>query len=183
MAQAQLVTMIRERALVFGDFTLASGKKSKFYLDCRKLTLDAESINPIADGLLALCEQDWPDAVGGLELGAVPITAAMLARAGARGRSLRGFVVRKEAKDHGRGRLVEGPVEPGQRVAIVEDVATTGSSSWKAVLACREMGLHVDRVLAIVDRQEGAAALFQEHGLDFQALVTLSDLGIGPDRG
>lgn len=172
--------LIRDTCLEFGDFTLASGKKASFYLDCRRATLDSRAINELATRFLALCQDDWPDAVGGMELGAVPITAAMLSCAAARGQGLRGFVVRKEAKQHGRQRLIEGPVRAGDRVVIVEDVVTTGGSSLKAVEACRASGLKVLRILAIVDRLDGAEQTFQAAGIPFRALCTIHDLGVPP---
>ena len=178
MSQQPLIDLVREKALEFGDFTLASGKKASFYLDCRRLTLDASAINPIADALLDLLGNALPDAVGGLELGAVPITAAILSRAAVRGLSLRGFIVRKEAKVHGRGRLVEGPIVAGQRVVIVEDVVTTGASALRAAAACRQEGLVVEGVIGMVDRLDGAAETFAREGLRFQSLLTLRDLGL-----
>ncbi len=177
MAPTELIDAIRRQALRFGDFTLASGRKATFYLDCRRVTLDSRSINLVADAMLACCETYGPDAVGGMELGAVPITAALLSRADPR-RPLHGFVVRKEAKAYGGKQQIEGPVQPGQRVVIVEDVATTGASARRAVEACRAFGLEVQAVIAIVDRLEGAAECFRELNVPFQALVTVRDLGV-----
>jgi len=128
-----LIALIRDKALEFGDFTLASGKKASYYLDCRKVTLDSAGANLIAEGILELLADAWPDAVGGMAVGADPITAAVLTVAGRQGRSLRGFIVRKEAKTHGKGRDVEGPVRAGDKVVIVEDVVTTGGSSLLAI--------------------------------------------------
>jgi orotate phosphoribosyltransferase len=180
MNRQELIDVIRDKALQFGSFTLASGKQASFYLDCRRLTLDASAVRLIADGLVDLCDP-WPAAVGGMELGAVPITAVMLCCAHDRQRPLRGFVVRKQAKAHGTGRLIEGPVEPGDRVFVVEDVVTTGGSSLRAVDACRDFGLHVQGVLAIVDRLEGATDTFRQTGLVFRPLVTIRDLGVEPE--
>jgi orotate phosphoribosyltransferase len=118
-------------------------------------------------------------AVGGLTMGADPIVGATLAVAGLGGRpKLRGFLVRKEAKTHGTGKLVEGPLEPGEEVVIVDDVATTGGSSLQAVAAVESMGCKVARVIVMLDRLEGAAAAFAEKGLDFKSLVTIGDLGV-----
>jgi orotate phosphoribosyltransferase len=120
-------------------------------------------------------------AVGGLTLGADPIVGATLAVAGSKGRNdLRGFLVRKEAKGHGTGRLVEGPLQPGDRVVIVDDVATTGGSSLQAVAAVEAMGCQVVCVVVVLDRLEGAGAAFEARQLDFRALVTIRDLGIEP---
>jgi orotate phosphoribosyltransferase len=120
-------------------------------------------------------------AVGGLTLGADPIVGATLAVAGARGSSaLRGFLVRKEAKTHGTGKLVEGPLEPGAVVAIVDDVATTGGSAMQAVESVVAMGTTVACVIVVLDRLEGAAEAFAERGIAFQSLVTIRDLGVEP---
>ncbi len=175
---AAILRLVQEHALQFGDFTLASGKKATFYLDCRRLTLDSRGASVIAAGLLDLCTPSIPVAVGGMELGAVPITAAMLCVAFDRGIPLRGFVVRKERKTHGKGQQIEGPVEPGDTVVIVEDVVTTGGSSLKAIEACREYGLKVSLVVAIVDRQAGGSEAFRAVGCEFRSLLTLADLGL-----
>nr|MCU0978925.1 hypothetical protein [Pirellulaceae bacterium] len=121
-----LMALVREKALEFGDFTLASGKKASYYLDCRKITLDSRGANLIAEGILELLGDDLPAAIGGMAIGADPITAAVITVAGRQGKSLRGFIVRKEAKTHGKGRDVEGPVSSGDTAVIVEDVVTTG---------------------------------------------------------
>src|SRR5262245_15296195 len=125
--RATLMELVRQLALSLGDFTLASGKKSKYYLDCRKVTLDSAGANLIADGMLELLGANLPDAVGGMAIGADPITAALITVAGRSGKKLRGFIVRKEAKQHGTGRDVEGPVSAGESVVIVEGVVTTRS--------------------------------------------------------
>ena len=174
--RGRLLALLSEHALAFGQFKLASGATSSYYLDCRKVTLASEAINVVASGMLASLEPDWPDAVGGLAIGADPITAAVVAHAGLAGRSLRGFIVRKEPKGHGTGRQVEGPVAPGMRCVILEDVVTSGGSSLKAVEAVRQFGMRVDRVLAIVDRRAGAAEAFARAGLAFEALVTIDEI-------
>ncbi len=173
-----LIELVKELALEFGDFTLASGKKASFYLDCRKVTLDSRGANLIAAGMLELLGDGLPDAVGGMAVGADPITGAVITTAGARGRRLKGFIVRKESKQHGKGQDVEGPVKPGERCVIVEDTVTTGGSSLKAIEKVREFGMEVVEVLAVVDRLEGAAELFAEHNLPFRSLLTVEDLGI-----
>ena len=155
-----LIALIREKALEFGDFTLASGKKASYYLDCRRVTLDSAGANLIAEGILELLGDALPDAVGGMAIGADPITAAVITVAGRQGKTLRGFIVRKEAKAHGKGREVEGPVHAGDKVVIVEDVVTTGGSSLVAIEKCQAAGLQVQGVIAIIDRLEGGAAAF-----------------------
>jgi len=122
-----------------------------------------------------------PDAVGGMSIGADPITGAVVTMAGVAGTPLKGFLIRKEPKDHGTKRYVEGPVEPGQRVVIVEDVTTTGGSSLVAIDRAQEFGLVVDRVITVIDRLAGAEAAFAARGIPFESLVTIRDLGIEPD--
>src|SRR6185503_12410322 len=111
-----LMELVKKLALQIGQFKLASGKMSSYYLDCRKITLDSAGANLIADGMLELMGNDLPDAVGGMAIGADPISAAIITVAGRSGKKLRGFIVRKEAKQHGTGRDVEGPVAAGDEV-------------------------------------------------------------------
>lgn len=178
--KAALIALIRQKALEFGDFTLASGKRAKFYLDCRKVTLDSAGANLIAEGILELLGDDLPDAVGGMAVGADPITAAVLTVAGRRNQPLRGFIVRKEAKEHGKGRDVEGPVQAGDEVVIVEDVVTTGGSSLKAIEKVEACGMKVREVIAIVDRLENGAQAFADRGYKLRTLLTIRDFGIEP---
>jgi orotate phosphoribosyltransferase len=174
-----LKILVREKALKFGDFTLASGKKAKYYLDCRQITLDAQGARLVGEGMLDLLSADLPDLVGGMAIGADPITAAVLTLAGIRGLPLRGVMVRKEAKQHGTGRLVEGPFREGESIAIVEDVVTTGGSSLSAIERCEAVGLRVTRVLALIDRLEGGREAFAERGYELTTLFTIRDFGIG----
>jgi orotate phosphoribosyltransferase len=178
-----LVAILREKALRFGDFTLASGKKASFYLDCRKVTLDSRGANLIAEGMLDLLGAAMPDAVGGMAIGADPITAAVITVAGQRGLHMKGFIVRKEAKSHGTGRDVEGPVEKGDRVYIVEDTVTTGGSSLLAIEKAEAAGLQVLGVLAVIDRLEGGREAFAARGYSLQTLLTVRDFGIEPAAG
>jgi len=173
-----LIDLIREQALQFGDFTLASGKKASFYLDCRKVTLDARGARLIGEGMLELLGDDMPPLVGGMAIGADPITASILTLAGIRKQPLRGVIVRKESKEHGTGRFVEGPFESGEELVIVEDVVTTGGSSLKAIERCEAVGLKVKRVLAIVDRLSGGKEAFAAKGYELTTLLTIKDFGI-----
>jgi len=177
-----LIELVRSRALKFGEFTLASGKKASYYLDGKQVTLDSFGARLIADGILNLLadELPLPDAVGGMAIGADPITAAVITMAGVRGQQMSGFLVRKDAKGHGTNRYVEGPVLPGQRVVIVEDVVTTGGSSLDAITRVEEFGLKVTRVVAIIDRMEGGAQAFAAKGYPFSSLLTIRDFGIQP---
>jgi orotate phosphoribosyltransferase len=173
-----LQQLVREKALKFGDFTLASGKKAKYYLDCRQITLDSQGARLIGEGMLDLLADDMPDLVGGMAIGADPITAAILTLAGIRGLPLRGVMVRKEAKQHGTGKLVEGPFCEGESIVIVEDVVTTGGSSLLAIERCEAVGLKVSRVLAIIDRLEGGREAFAARGYELTTLFTIHDFGI-----
>lgn len=179
----QLIDLVRQYALQTGTFTLASGKTASYYLDCRLITLHPQGANLIAAGMLEIIDQmsPRPVAVGGMAIGADPITAAIITVEGARGGELRGFMVRKEPKDHGRGRQVEGPVTAGDRVVIVEDVITSGGSAIRAVQAARAFGLEVVGVIGIIDRLAGGAEAFAAEGLELQTLLTIRDFGIEPD--
>jgi len=179
-----LIDLVRGRALKFGDFTLASGKKAKYYLDGKQITLDSRGAVLVAEGLLDLLASkgSLPKAVGGMSIGADPITAAVITLAGVRNLSLTGVLVRKEPKGHGTNRFVEGPVRPGDTIAIVEDVVTTGGSSLEAIERVQEFGLTVTGVLAIIDRMEGGAAAFAAQQIPFGSLLTIRDFGIEPPK-
>ncbi len=178
-----LLELIRTESLRRGDFTLASGKKASYYLDCRNVTLHPKGANLIAAGMLDVIRAagDLPDAVGGMAIGADPITASIVMLAGQQNLPLKGFMVRKEAKGHGTGKQVEGPVAAGQCVVIVEDVITSGGSALKAVDAAREFGLVVERVVAIIDRLAGGEEAFKAKGLELLTLTTIRDFGIEPE--
>jgi orotate phosphoribosyltransferase len=181
--RAALLKLIQTEALQRGEFTLASGKQATYYLDCRNLTLHPQGANLIANAMLDVIQSagPLPDAVGGMAIGADPITAAIVTVAGQRNLSLKGFMVRKEPKGHGTGKQVEGPVQPGQRVVIVEDVITSGGSAIAAVEAARKFGLVVERVVAIIDRLAGGKEAFAELGLELITLSTIRDFGIEPE--
>ena len=176
----RLIDLFRERALRFGDFTLASGQKSTYYLDGKQITLHSQGLRLVSEGLLALLDDVAFDAIGGMSIGADPIIGGVLTVAAEQGRSIDGFLVRKEAKGHGTNRYIEGPVRPGARVVIVDDVVTTGGSSLQAAERAIEFGCRVVQVVGVCDRLHGGAANFAERGLSFRALLTVSDLGITP---
>ncbi len=162
---------------------LASGRRSTLYVDCRLTTMSPEGQMLIGrEALAALRHSGWPvDSVGGLTLGADPISYAIAhasafeAEAGTGG-MIRSFTVRKEAKQHGTGKLIEGPFQPGDHVVVVEDVITTGGSALKAVDAIRAAGGDVLGVLALVDREEGGREAIEAAGLKVISLVTATDL-------
>ncbi len=178
-----LIALIRRKALKFGDFTLASGKKATYYLDCKQVTLDPEGALLIAEGVLDLLGGGQiPKAIGGMAIGADPITAAVVTMSAVRGTPITGFMIRKEPKGHGTNQFVEGPVEPGDDVVIVEDVVTTGGSSLAAIERAEGFGLKVVRVLGIVDRMEGGAQTFSQRGYPFASLLTIRDFGVEPPK-
>ena len=178
-----LTELIREKALKFGNFTLASGRTATYYLDGKQVTLDPEGSRLIAEGILDLLgEETFPKAVGGMSIGADPITSAVVTMSAVRGTPVLGFMVRKQAKGHGTNQHVEGPVKPGDEVVIVEDVVTTGGSSLQAIERVEAFGLKVTRVIAIIDRMEGGAEAFAEAGYPFTSLLSIRDFGIEPPK-
>lgn len=174
----RLMTLVRDRALKFGDFTLASGKKSSYYLDGKQVTLSAEGLRQISYGLLDLLAGVEFTGFGGMSIGADPIVGGVLVAAASRDLPLQGFMVRKEAKGHGTQRFIEGPVQPGDRVVIVDDVVTTGGSALQAVDRVEEFGCKVVHAVGIIDRLQGGRAAFDARGIPFSALLTIAEFGI-----
>lgn len=175
-----LVQLVRDRALKFGDFVLASGKKASYYLDAKQVVLSSQGARLVGEGILELLGTDLPSCVGGMSIGADPIVGAVITIAGTRGVSLNGFMVRKEPKGHGTNRFIEGPVQKGESAVIVEDVVTTGGSSLMAIERAVEYGLKIQQVIAIIDRMEGGAAAFAAKGYRLESLLTIQDFGISP---
>ena len=177
----KLIELITAEAVFHGDFTLSSGKKATYYVDMRKLTLDHRAAPAIGRIMLDLVRDiDGVVAVGGLTLGADPIANAVMHASAATDRPLDAFVVRKEPKDHGRGRQIEGAEVEGRRVVVLEDTSTTGQSALKAVEALRTAGADVAAVAVIVDRKTGAQAAVEAAGLEWRAAIDLDDLGLAP---
>jgi orotate phosphoribosyltransferase len=173
-----LLTQVIEKAVVRGRVTLSSGREADYYVDLRRLTLDAQAAPLVGRVMLELTD-DWEyDAVGGLTLGADPVAVAMLHAAAARGRELDAFVVRKEEKAHGMQRRIEGPDVAGRRVLAVEDTSTTGGSVLTAVQALREAGAEVVGVAVIVDRSTGSQQRIESEGLSYRFAFSLDDLGL-----
>jgi orotate phosphoribosyltransferase len=173
-----LLDQVKNKAIVRGRVTLASGREADYYVDLRRITLDAEAAPLIGDALLELTADLEYEAVGGLTLGADPIALSMLHAAAAQGRRLDAFVVRKTEKTHGLQRRIEGPDVTGRRVLAVEDTSTTGGSVLTAVEALREAGAEVVAVAVIVDRATGARERVEADGLEYRYLFGLSDLGL-----
>jgi orotate phosphoribosyltransferase len=178
--QQRLRDLLREHSVTHGDFTLASGRRSSFYIDARRTTMSGEGLVVIgALGLARLVARGWaPDLVGGLTLGADPVAYAVAAAARAQGRALDAFTVRKQAKTHGAGKRIEGCFRPGASVVVVEDVITTGQSAAEAIAAVTAEGGRVLGVLAVVDREEGGRATLEGAGHLVDALVTATELGL-----
>ncbi len=176
--KAKLEKILLAKSFKLGDFTLSSGKKSDYYVDCRTATTDAEGLYNISELFLAYLEEEYPSvkAVGGLTLGADPIVGGMVALSVTRNFLLQGFIVRKEAKGHGTGKLVEGNLKPGWQVAIIEDVITTGASALKAIEAAQAAGAQIKVVLAVVDREEGGREEISKLGLPIYSLFTATEL-------
>jgi orotate phosphoribosyltransferase len=179
----ELISLVETKALKRGTFRLASGREASFYLDAKQVVLDAHGAMLVGRAILERLRSlgTLPAAVGGMSIGADPITSAVITMAGVEGLPLKGFMVRKEPKDHGTKKYVEGPVEPGQRVVIVEDVTTTGGSSLLAIDRVHEFGLVVERVVTVIDRLAGAKEAFAARGIPLESLVTIRDLGIEPE--
>jgi orotate phosphoribosyltransferase len=181
-ARNELQALIKEQALKFGNFTLASGKQANYYLDCKQVTLNARGACLIGESILEKIQSlgPLPDSVGGMAIGADPITAAIITIAGLKKLSLTGVLIRKEAKGHGLQKYIEGPVQPGQSIVIVEDVVTTGGSSILAIERCQEFGLQVASVICIIDRLQGGEANFAAKGIPLHSLFTIRDFGLEP---
>jgi orotate phosphoribosyltransferase len=173
-----LITLLAERSAKRGRFKLASGKESDFYIDARLTTMSPEGLSLIGPlALSALRKAGWRiDAVGGLTLGADPISYAISYASAASDRPLRAFTVRKEPKAHGTGKLLEGPVREGDSVAIIEDVITTGGSALRAIEAVRSAKMSVSGVLALVDREEGGRQAIEKAGVSVVSLATASQI-------
>ena len=175
----RLASLIRDNAVFFGDFTLTSGKKASYYIDLRKVSLDHRVAPLIGDVMVDLIA-DIPDiaAVGGLTMGADPIASAVLHRGVLNGKTYDAFVVRKEPKDHGRGKQVEGPDLEGKRVVVLEDTSTTGGSPIAAAAALEKVGAIVVAVAVVVDRNTGAKEIIEAAGYEYRAAISLTDLGL-----
>jgi orotate phosphoribosyltransferase len=177
-ADSALVALLAKYSAKRGDFVLASGRKSNFYIDARLTTMSPEGLSMIGPiGLASLGNTGWNvSAVGGLTLGADPISYAISYASATSPRPLRAFTVRKEAKTHGTAKLLEGPFNPGDRVAIIEDVITTGGSALRAIDAVRDAGGIVAGVLALIDREEGGRENIEGSGLPVISLTTAAQI-------
>jgi orotate phosphoribosyltransferase len=175
----QLIDYIAAEAVFHGDFTLTSGKKASYYVDLRKVSLD-HRVAPLIGQVMIDLIREVPDvvAVGGMTMGADPVAAAILHQGAAQGLEYDAFVVRKEPKDHGRGKQVEGPDLAGKRVIVLEDTSTTGGSPLKAIEALKKVGAEIAAVAVVVDRDTGAREVIEGAGYPYFAAIGLKDLGL-----
>ncbi|MBK5280782.1 MAG: orotate phosphoribosyltransferase, partial [Nitrospiraceae bacterium] len=177
-SKARLIELLATHSAQRGDFTLTSGRKSDLYIDARLTTMSPEGLTTIGTlGFEELQRSGWRvTAVGGLTLGADPVSYAIsYASAGSKS-PLRAFTVRKQPKAHGTQKLIEGPLRPGDRVAVIEDVITTGGSALQAIQALQSFGAIVTGILALIDREEGGRAALEQAGFSVIALTTASQI-------
>src|SRR5262245_18318917 len=177
--EAALLRLLQERSFRQGSFKLASGETSDFYIDGRMTVVHSAGAALIGDVLFDRTKDLGIDAIGGLEVGAVPLATAAVISYHRHGRAMEGFWVRNKVKEHGTQKEIEGGIKPGMRASVVDDVFTKGQSALKAVEAVRRTGCEVVIVLCVVDRLAGARELFHEHGIaNYQAIFTIHDLGV-----
>lgn len=178
-----LVARSFRRAEPGEQFTLASGAKSDYFIDGKMTVVAPDAAELIGEVIYEHTQDTDIEAIGGLQVGAVPLATSAVISFNRRGRPIEGFWVRDAAKDHGTKKLVEGGLKPGMRVAIVDDVFTKGGSALKAVQEVTKLGCKVVVVLALVDRLQGARELFEEHGItNFRSVFTIEDFGIHVPR-
>ena len=174
--KSELIEQIKQKAVVHGKVILSSGKEADYYVDLRRVTLDAVAAPLVGQAMLDATKDLDFEAVGGLTLGADPVATAMMHVAKQNGRVLNSFVVRKEGKAHGLQRRIEGPDVKGKKVLAVEDTSTTGGSVLTAVQALKEAGAIVVGVAVVVDR--GAGKKIEDAGLKYVSVVSLQELGL-----
>ena len=175
----RLMEIILERSFQYREdppFTLASGKKSNYYFNCKPTTLDPEGMKLIGHIVYDMLAGSDITAAGGLTLGADPIANAVSVISFQRGRAIRSFIVRKDVKEHGTQSAVEGNVTAGEKVAIIDDVITTGASTITAIERAREAGLIIDRVIALIDREEGGRENIAPHVPRIDAVFKRSEI-------
>jgi orotate phosphoribosyltransferase len=174
----RLRNLILEKAVKRGEFILTSGQKSNYYINGKLLSLDSEGLALMAEFFLREIEGENIEAVGGMSIGADPIVGAVLTLAAQHGLRLDGFLIRKEPKGHGTRSQVEGPVKENTRVAIIEDVTTTGGSSLKAIEAIKPLNCRIVKIITLVDRQQGAIENFKKAGYTYKPIFTREELGL-----
>jgi len=176
-ARSRLLQVFKERAVFFGRFTLASGKESTYYINSKKAIFYSEAVWLLGELLFQATKDLQIDAAGGLEVGAIPMAAALAQRYHQEGRVLEGFFVRKQPKGHGSQERIEGILREGMRVAVLDDVLTTGGSVQQAITEIEKAGAKIAAVVCIVDRLEGARELLASK-YDYRPIFTIRDFGI-----
>jgi len=174
----RLKEIILEKSVFFGDFTLSSGKKSNFYIDARISTLFPESAFLIGEIMFEILQKYKIDAVGGYSIGADPIVSSIAVISHIKGKPIPAFIIRKEEKAHGRGKAIEGNFSEGMKVAVVDDVITTGGSILKGINKVKELGGEALVALSVIDREEGGSQKIKDMGIDFYSIFNLQNLGI-----
>lgn len=173
----KLKLILKNKSILKGSFKLASGKESSYYIDARLTTLDPEGVSIISSIFLdEILKNKDITAVGGPTMGADPIVGSIISLSHHKGNPLNGFLVRKEEKDHGTGKMIEGNINRGDRVAVVEDVVTSGGSVFRAIEAIENFGAKVAKVLVVVDREAGGKELFKERGYELFSIFNVSEL-------
>ncbi len=178
----RLRQLLLERSMRFGEFVLSSGITSNYYIDVRKTSLHAEGLRLISKMIWEHLREDGVTAVGGLTLGADPLVAGVMLHSAEQGRPLEGFLVRRNTKDHGMRGQVEGNLAGHKRVAILDDVITSGESALIAAEAAESYKAEIVRIVAVVDRAQGASQIFQQRGYAFSPLFTIGEL-LPAERG
>jgi orotate phosphoribosyltransferase len=181
-SRQRLLELFRSRALLFGKFTLASGRQSSYYINSKRALFHSECAALLGDALYELTKDLDVQAVGGPEVGALPLATATVVRYHRAGRPMEGFFVRKQAKGHGSRERIEGVLEAGWRVAVLDDVLTTGGSARQAVEEVERAGARVAAVVCVVDRLQGARESFEPR-YPFRSVFTIRDFGIEPEGG
>jgi orotate phosphoribosyltransferase len=175
----RLAEIILERSFRYSDnfpFTLASGEKSNYYFNCKPTTLDPEGMNLIGEIIFEMLKDTGITAAGGLTLGADPIANALSVVSYQKGKPIKSFIVRKDIKDHGTRSTIEGNIQRGENVAVLDDVITTGASTIVAIEQARKEGLHVQRVITLVDREEGGRENILKHVDHVQSILTRTEI-------
>ena len=181
--EKQLLALIKDRSFKLGDFQLASGDRSSYYIDGKMSEVFSESAYLIGEVIYERTRDLQIDAIGGLEVGAVPLATATVIAYHHHGRTMEGFWVRDHVKDHGTKKLIEGNLKPGAKVVILDDVITRGTSSVKAIEGVKTLGCEVVLVMSLVDRLAGARELIQANGIkNYEAIFTIRDLGVEENR-
>ena len=175
----RLGEIILEKSFKYSEnppFTLASGKQSNYYFNCKPTTLDPEGMNLIGAIIFDMLKDTGITAAGGLTLGADPIANALAVISYQKGKPIKSFIVRKDVKDHGTKSAIEGSVSPGDKIAIIDDVITTGGSTITAIEQARKAGLNIEMVITLIDREEGGRENILKHVDNIKSILTRTEI-------